>query len=190
MRKLGPTLRAAVIAASAALLSACAASGVVVYQDDVALQYSPLTLGLIGSGRHDLPVQVHGNPFAVSDQALAAAVVRGLQGHASGIPVNFTTAPQSRYPRGDYRTILVFDAPRGVSQWDLCRADDLSAIPTAPAGAPVVRVFAAYCQAELPLSWTAAQVANVPGPDSPRFDGLLGQVALAMFPSRNPANDN
>ena len=96
------SVRAAIVALSALLLQACAASGVVLYQTDVASQYSGSTLGLIGSGRHDLKVVVQGNPFAASDADLVDAVVDGLEGRTSGIPVKFSPTPENPFPRGDY----------------------------------------------------------------------------------------
>ncbi len=178
------TKRFGLAALAAVFLAGCAASGVTIYRTDVAQQYSPQTLGLIGSGKHDLQVDVGGNPFAVDEVALMAAVITGLEGRTGGIPVNFSGAPDNPYPRGNYRTVVVFNAPPSVSQWDVCRAADPAALSDPVASADLT-VFAAYCEAELPLSWAAARATDVPGPQSERIDQLMAQMALAMFPSRN-----
>ena len=195
------SVRTGLLALTALLLTACAATGVTVYQTDLAQQYNPATLGLIGSGKHDLGVAVTGNPFAADnatatdEAALVDAVIAGIQGHTGGIPVTFSATPANPYPRGDYRTVFVFNAARGVSQWDLCRAGDLAAVPTAviPAAAPgataEIRVFAAYCQGEMPLSWAGARAREVAGPRSETVSQLMSQIAIAMFPSRNRHRD-
>ena len=130
-------------------------------------------------------IDVGGNPFAADEVALMAAVVAGLEGRTGGIPVNFSAAPDNPYPRGNYRTVVVFNAPRSVGQFDVCRAADPKALSDHTVNGDV-SVFAAYCEGELPLSWAAARAKQVPGAQSERFDQLMAQMAQAMFPSRNP----
>ena len=172
----------------AALLSACALAGIRVRQD-VAHQYLPSTLGRIGTGEHQLRVDIRQKPFAVSDAEFAAEVVDGMQGATNGIPVNFATAPENPYPRGNYRTVLLFNPPPGTSSLQICKSQLDQIAPPGPLalvnGTPEIRLFGAYCQGDLALTRVSARAVDIDDPRSERFDQFMSQVSTSLFPPTN-----
>lgn len=113
-----------------------------------------------------------------------------MQGSTRGRVVNFSLSPANPYPRGDYRTVLLFNPPGRTVARRLCKSEQLDA--TAPAGplthvqsAGNVRVHGALCQGELALTWASGRSTQATSIGSPGFDQLIAQMTLALFPSEN-----
>ncbi len=179
--------------ATGVLLAGCALAGIRV-QQDIAHQYSASTLGRVATGDYQLKVDIRQKPFAIPDDIFAAAAVAGMQNRTPGAQVNFAANPTNTYRDNAYRTVLVFNPPPRTSSIGLCKQAKLDAIaPPGPLrlvdGLGEVSLVAAYCNGDLTLSRVSARATMVDGPDSEKFDQLMSQVALALFPSRNPNRD-
>lgn len=171
------------------LLTGCAALGTRI-SSDVAYQYQPEEIGAVASGQHQLKVDIRQKPFAIDDVTFSNAVVNAMQGSTRGRVVNFSLAPDNPYPRGNYRTVVLFSPPAGTVARQLCKSGPLDT--TTPPGpldlvpsAGEVRVQGALCQGELALSWASGRSSQATTIGSPGFDQLISQMTLALFPSEN-----
>ncbi len=175
------------------LAGGCALAGIRV-REDVAHQYSTSTLGRVATGDRQLKVDIRQKPFAIPDDAFATLAIAGMQNRTPGGQVNFSTNPTNPYRNNSYRTVLLFNPPPRTSSLLLCKQDRLDELaPAGPLrhvdGAGEVRLLAAYCNGDLTLTRVNASADAIDGPNSERFDSLMSQVALALFPSRNPNDD-
>ena len=181
------------VTATGILLAGCALAGIRV-QQDIAHQYSASTLGRVATGDYQLKVDIRQKPFAIPDETFAATALAGMQNRTPGARVNFATNPTNSYRDNAYRLVLVFNPPPRTSSIGLCKAAKLDAIaPPGPLrlvdGLGEVSLVAAFCNGDLTLSRVSARANMVDGPDSEKFDQLMSQVALALFPFRNPNRD-
>ncbi|MHA1565213.1 MAG: hypothetical protein ACTSX7_07880, partial [Alphaproteobacteria bacterium] len=180
-------------AAIAVLLAGCALAGIRVNQD-IAHQYSTSTLGRVATGDRQLKVDIRQKPFAMPDDRFGAIAIAGMQNRTPGAQINFSLNPENSYRNNSYRTVLLFNPPPRTSSIGLCKPAKLDALaPPGPLryvdGADEVRLVGAYCNGDLTLSRVSARALAVDGPNSEKFDQLMSQVALALFPSRNPHLD-
>jgi hypothetical protein len=133
--------------------------------------------------------QTYGGPVGLAvlgpEAPPAASVIAAMSGAGFGMPT--VLAP---YPTGSpYRVVLAFAPAAGVSSGRLC------AEPPKPDGAAAawhsgrVPVSAVLCRGDKVMSATDAIIALGQGPDDPVFRAGLAQIALALFPARNPNLD-
>jgi hypothetical protein len=179
----------AAVLAGGVLTTACAGQPVL-YNHFVNSGYSPSEFG-VGAGRKDLRTVLHGDPFGVGEAAFAAATIAILNRHQPFLqPTHFTTMPgENASPR--HRMVLIFDQPR-IPVFQLCRAR-LPAPPARPAGPvpePTLHVAAAFCLHGGELTAVQGKIDGVEGLNDPKFDRLLGQIVLALFPPVDPNDDD
>jgi hypothetical protein len=169
------------------VLAGCA-DPTVLYNQRVINRYSPTEFG-VAAGRKDLRTVVHGDPFAIGPEAFNAATVTTLNRHQPPPqPTHFTTEPgESANPA--YRLVLVFDAPR-LPNFQVCREPlPATAQEALDPGDGTLYVVAAFCLNQAALTAVNGKVSEVAGVDDPKFDRLLGQVVLALFPPYDPNRD-
>lgn len=132
----------------------------------------------------EVPTVVHGNPFAGDRAAFAQDVAARMKAPAyyAG-PVKFTAVENSRA----YRLAMVFNPSSTQVDISVCR-NQVSKTQGQLRGE--VRVLAAFCGGERVLSSVRGRVDGVTSTDDPRFQQLLDQVSLALFPIRSPDIDD
>lgn len=171
------------------LMAACAGQPVL-YNHFVYGGYSPTEYG-VGAGRKDLRTVLHGDPFGVGEAEFASATIAILNRHQPFLqPTHFTTTPgENASPR--HRMVLIFDQPR-IPVFKLCRAQlpALPAKPAEPAPEHTLHVSAAFCRHGGELTAVQGKIDGVAGVDDPKFDRLLGQIVLVLFPPIDPDDDD
>jgi hypothetical protein len=166
------------------LLAACG-DAPQVYNEEATVAYSPTEFGRAAGGRELLTV-VRGDPFALGAERFAEQVVTALARHPPRPqPTTFTLEPG---PGADpsYRALFLFDAPPAALQGELCAQPP--AVPVVDPGGRV-RVLAAFCREGRLLTKVTGEIPRADGPDDARFDALLSQVVLALFPLTEPTRD-
>jgi hypothetical protein len=168
------------------MVTGCAGS-TFLYNHRVENSYSPARFG-VAAGRKDLETVVSGDPFGMGQERFAAATLAVLNRHEPWPqPTNFTLEPGESANRA-YRVVLVFDAP-GVSTIRICQETAPRATQEAETDG-ALHVAAAFCLNRGEMTAVKGKVADVEGIDDPRFDRLLGQVVLALFPPFDPNEDD
>lgn len=162
----------------------CADTGVVLSPTSFYGAYTPTVLNYSATSGGML-VEVVGNPFDVPKSDLERSITGSMSGYQYGPHVNFITTPGEGF-RSPYRIVLVFDPTRGYTESKLCR--DSGTIQ--PGTGDVVKVHAALCAGDQPLTGVSGQVAKVTGPDDPRFRRLISQIAMNLLPPTNPDHRN
>ena len=179
----------AAVLAGGVLMAACAGQPVL-YNHFVNSGYSPTEYG-VGAGRKDLRTVLHGDPFGVGEAEFASATIAILNRHQPFLqPTHFTTTPgENASPR--HRMVLIFDQPR-IPVFKLCRAPvPAPPAPLAePAPARTLHVSAAFCLHGGELTAVQGRIDGVEGVDDLKFDRLLGQIVLALFPPVDPNDDD
>ena len=168
------------------LVSGCAGP-TVLYNHSVYNRYSPVEFG-VAAGRKDLKTVVYGDPFGMGHERFAEASVAVLNRHdPPPQPTNFTLEPgESANP--SYRVVLVFDAP-DVPTIRLCQEPPPRGAQSA-GNDGTLYVAAAFCLNQGELTAVKGKVADVETVDDPKFDRLLGQVVIALFPRSDPNQDD
>jgi len=166
-----------------ALLAGCV-DGVTLGAPDFAHQYRPTEMGHIGAER-DLRVEMYNNPYPDVDRRDVEAAIQATMRRAPTVqPLQFSFTPdENALP--NYRVVLLFDAYRPVAGRDLC--DDAIRAKYTPE--PVegrIRMSAAFCQSEIPLTQISGRVSEPNGYDGERFQSLIMEVTKQLFPLRNP----
>lgn len=166
------------LAALASPLAACT-SGDITYGGYYDSLYRPGEVAL-AAYQGEVPVRVLGKAFAVEDSRFRAAVIAAMQEKNSGPKLHFTEAepPERKY---DYRVTVAFGAA-GLGYNDLC----LEALPAPPAAAEGVQARAAFCIGTRLISEISGRLLAASGPDDPRFQRLIGQMVLELFPPYDP----
>jgi len=152
-------------------------SGVTTYSNNYDA-YSP-SFFVYAAADRDFLVQVQGNPFGISDDALADSVVAAMQGHNRGPRTRFVTKPTDS-TRPDYRAVIVFEPAPTLRPQDVCQGR----APTAPAktaSRATVELLAVFCGPDRVFSSLQAK-APVKAPDDDAFKRLFTQVTLELFP--------
>jgi hypothetical protein len=176
--------RRALALALPALLAGCGEAPQI-YNQEVTVAYSPTEYGQAAGGG-ELPTVVRGDPFGIGAGRFAEAVVAALARHPPRPqPTTFTLEPGPD-ARTAYRAVLLFDAPPAAVQSELCARPP--AVPVVDPGSRV-RVLAAFCRDGRLLTRVTGEIRRADGPDDARFDALLSQVVLALFPLAEPTRD-
>ncbi len=125
---------------------------------------------------NEIRTRIWGQPFAASEEETERVVLGAMRRGFNNDGFRFSTAPAAQARYRPYVTVL-FNGPlygRGF----VC-----SELPTAqPAPAPGrVRVVAAMCRGNTPLTSAVGELASVESADDPRFVKLMNEVARKVF---------
>ena len=126
-------------------------------------------------------VEVVGNPFDAPKADLERSITGAMAGSHFGPRVDFVTTPPEDF-RSPYRIVMVFDSEQGYTVLKLCSQTD----SITPAATESVRVHTALCAAEKPLTGVSGRVADVTGPQDPKFRRMISQITTNLLPPFNP----
>ncbi len=165
-----------------ALLSAtaCSTNNVVVSPTNFYGAYTPTALNYAAT-RGGILTEVTGNPFDAPQEDLEQAITQAMTGSHFGPRVAFITTPPEDFA-SPYRVVMVFDAAQNHTNLKLCRFDH----GIDPQTGEKVRVHAAFCANESPLTAVSGEVGDASGPGDPRFRQLIRQITVNLFPPFNP----
>ena len=165
-----------------ALLSAtaCSSDPTVLSPTNFYAAYTPTVLNY-ASTRGGMLTEITGNPFDVPQEDLDRAITQAMRGAHFGPTVDFITTPPEDYTV-PYRVVMVFDAAQGHTEAKLCRSEP----GIKPQTGDRVRVHAALCAKESPLTGVSGSIVEADGPDDPRFRRLIRQITTNLFPPDNP----
>jgi len=163
-----------------AALAGCSGTGIIDY---VHLEpgYRAQQFAYAAGGR-DLRADVQGNPFAMPQDEFDAAVTDSMQGAHFGEPTNFTTTPGDS-ARDGYRVRLLFKGPSASSGRIVCAGEPAVVGPSRESGN--VRLLAAFCNGDYPLSYLSAHVSGIQDARDPAFRDFIRQVTTNLFPPQN-----
>lgn len=169
------------------LLIAGCSDATVLYNNFVHSRYHPIEFG-VGAGRKDLKTVIHGDPFAMGQTDFAAATIDVLNRHQPFLqPTHFATTPgENASP--NHRMVLLFNQPI-VALYALCR-EPLPASKADTETSGTLHVAAAFCLNQGVLTSVQGKVDKVDGIEDPKFDLLLGQIVLVLFPPIDPNDDD
>ncbi len=157
------------------------------YGQSIRSSYSPTEFGY-GAARRDLWTQFRGDPFELGDGTFQAAMIDILAHHPpKPQPTNFTTDPDETADT-DYRVVFIFDPPTSFLRSQLCRLP--IELPSGGAQTKPLRVAAAFCRNEGPLTSIRGELDFVESIEDPAFDALIGQMIDGLFPNFNPDQDD
>ncbi len=141
------------------------------------------------SGGRDTLVVVRGNPFNMDQKAFEKAVIDAMQGQNWGPRTNFTAGPSETAGKG-FRVVMLFNGPKTVLTGELCRTPEKFG---SGKGGEELRVRAAYCNKDVPLTEVNAWTDPVAGTKAPNFARLVIRTTRELFPLPfrfyNPARD-
>ncbi len=165
-----------------ALLSAtaCSTNTVVLSPTNFYGAYTPTVLNY-ASTRGGILVDVTGNPFDDPQEDLEQAITQAMTGAHFGVRVAFITTPPEDFA-SPYRVVMVFDAAQNHTNLKLCRFDH----GIDPQTGEKVRVHAALCTNESPLTAVSGEVGEASDPGDPRFRQLIRQITVNLLPPFNP----
>ncbi len=130
------------------------------------------------SRHHTLPVVFLGNPFAVSDDALKAALVPALRNPMRRGRLDFIAIDGERPPSG-YVVVVAFDPPSGVRLDGVCMAPTSLGPDRRPGE---LRLLALLCRGDTPLAQVQGTMAAPDGPGDPAFIDLARRVVRGLAP--------
>lgn len=96
-------------------------------------------------------------------------------------PAKYVTGPSEKARQAMY-VVLVFNPPLSYDGHDACAKKDQGGSPVSGE----VRLVAAYCSTVHMLSEVTARATDVSGPNDPRFEQLIHQTMIQLFPTRPP----
>ena len=168
-----------------ALLSAtaCSTNNVVVSPTSFYGAYSPTVLNYAAT-HGGILTEVTGNPFDAPQEDLEKAITQSMTGSHFGPRVAFVTTPPEDFA-SPYRVVMVFDAAQNHTNLKLCRFDH----GIDPQTGEKVRVHAALCANESPLTAVSGEIAGASGPGNLRFRQLISQITMNLLPPFNPDRD-
>ena len=161
--------------------SAWSMGGVVISSTSYYPGYKPTVLNYAATHGGVL-TEVLGNPFEVPKDDLERIIVQVMAKSHFGPAVAFVTTPPDNF-LSPYRVVLLFDSKPGYTALKLC-GYDAEANPPQTNG--VLRVHAALCANEKPLTAVSGYLARESSPDDARFRQLIGQITTLLFPPRDP----
>lgn len=161
-------------AAGALLLASCAGQSTVHYSRIYNDSWRDFFAGAEGT---EFLAVVWGNPFNADKAATDSVVVETAEQAFNRSGYHFSTKPATVNPLVPYLAV-VFNAgvsPSGLACGDLSRLE-----PRPPANGHVT-MEAALCRGGTRLTGAKGSVADVKGPDDPRFRAFAYQVANKVF---------
>jgi hypothetical protein len=157
-----------------------AAQAAVITHDEIHIQYTWEEFFGAADGK-EFQVQIRGNPFPISTEALNQAVLSKLQKRSVGPRTTWTVKPDREAAPDQYRLVLVFGAANQLG-FTLCQElPKLNPPPAKVAGG--VQLAAAYCRGPDPMTEAYARTDSA-SPDDASFDQLFGQLMPVLFPRR------
>ncbi len=160
--------------------TACSTNTVVLSPTSFYAAYTPTVLNYAAT-HGGILTEVTGNPFDAPQEDLEQAVTQSMTGSHFGPRVAFVTTPPEEFS-SPYRAVLVFDAAQHHPELKLCRFDH----GINPQTGDKVRVHAALCANESPLTAVSGEVGEASDPGDPRFRQLIRQITVNLFPPFNP----
>jgi hypothetical protein len=127
--------------------------------------------------------QVVGNPFDAPKEDLERTIAHVMAISHFGPHVPFVITRPENFV-SPYRVILLFDNRRGYTTVKLCSQDPST---FEPAWNGKLRIHAALCANEKPLTSVFGHIASADDPNDPRFRKLIGQITHGLFPPYDPA---
>jgi hypothetical protein len=132
---------------------------------------------------------VTGDPFGVGRERFDEAVTEAMYGHHFGPAMEFVTDPTEDLNR-HYKVVMMFDAPLSTGGRAVCNVSPTvqpasATTAAAPTADQPVRVVAAFCRDNLPLTELAGVMART-GVEDPAFHRFVGQMTMQLFPANNP----
>lgn len=140
------------------------------------------------ASRGAIPVTVAGSALGLNRRSLTEVVVRDMQGADWSPHARFTARPGPGAAK-IYSYAMMFNGPGEATGSALCaQPQAMSSIPptpgrTAESGSGAVILVAALCRYNVATMGVTARVANVSGPDDPKFRSL---VRAAVFELTRP----
>jgi hypothetical protein len=169
--------------ATVLLLGGCA-SETLVYNEQLSPAYRPTEYGY-GAGGRDFTTVILGNPFQLGEQAFQEQFVALLNRTQPILqPTHFTTTPGPS-ARPIYRVVFLFNR-KDVLPNAMC-AQPLD-VPAVDLG-KTVRVTAAFCRWQGYLSTVTGEV-QADRIDDPKFESMISQMILLLFPPFDPSEDD
>lgn len=177
------------LALSAILLSGCALSGPTRISHNTINPGYGLNEVYYAGASGAMRTVVTGDPFGIGRERFDEAVTEAMYGHHFGPDMEFVTEPSDDLNR-HYTVVMMFDAPLSTGGRAVCEASPQlqpAAATTAatPAADQPVRVLAAFCRGDQPLTELAGVMARS-GADDPNFRAFVAQVTMRLFPASNP----
>ena len=160
---------------------ACSPGTVVLSPTNFYVTYTPSVVNS-AAATGGMLVEVVGNPFDVAKADLERTITDDMRGAHFGPPVDFVTVKPEGF-RSPYRIVMVFDDTQGYTTAKLCK-EGTSVEPGT--GGEFVKVHAALCAGEQPLTGVNGRVGEVTSPDDPKFRQLIRQITTNLLPPYNP----
>ncbi len=130
-----------------------------------------------GSGNSEFLAVVWGNPFGADQAQTNAVVLDSVDQAFNRANYSFSTNPANVDPLVPYVSVLF--NPGSAASGLPCA--DLTQLRPSQAPSGNVRVHAALCRGGTPLTGARGYVENVAGPNDPRFEDLMYQIAVELF---------
>lgn len=174
------------LAMSAALLTFAAACANQTVLRPVKLEnYDPQDLFYL-AGKGPVKTEVIGNPFNEAKPRVDSVTTAAMTGSTFQPKLAFQTEvpPEQNSP---YHVVMVLDAPANARPEKLCANPEDSFRPAAtqPGGADM-RIVAVYCVNDRRLSSIAGRGPRPESSSDPRFQKLIQEATLNLFPLDNP----
>lgn len=142
-----------------------------------------------------MPVVVVGNPFALPQADVDAAVIAAMQGQTFGAQVRFVPAEGESRTTG-YAVVMLLDSIGGVRGNTACAWRGRLAYPatdatpdSTPTQAPIdtepTTLLAAFCGNADARSWAFSTTGAVKSPYSEHFRELVARTTMSMLPPRD-----
>jgi hypothetical protein len=165
------------------LLGGCAGQ-TLVYNEQLSPAYRPTEYGY-GAGGRDFTTVIVGDPFQLSEEQFQEQFTALLNRHQPILqPTHFTTTPGPT-ARPIYRVVFLFNT-QTVLPNQMCRAP--FEVPAVDLG-ETVRVNAVFCRWQGYLSTVTGEV-QADRIDDPKFESMIGQMILLLFPPIDPSEDD
>jgi hypothetical protein len=178
------TMRGTFVGLATVLLLGGCADQTLVYNEQLSPAYRPTEYGY-GAGRRDFTTVIQGDPFRLGEQEFQEQFVALLNRHQPILqPTHFTTTPGPS-ARPIYRAVFLFNS-KAVLPNQMC------AVPlNVPAVEldKTVRLTAVFCRWQGYLSTVTGEV-EVDSIDDPRFESMIAQMILLLFPPFDPSEDD
>lgn len=166
---------------------ACGLAGCsrVTYNAMISPAYRPYVYGY-GAGRRDLATVIRGNPFDLAQEQFEARLLDKLNSRPTMLqPTHFTATPGPS-ARPEFKAVFLINAEIRLAN-RICRNPD--AAPPADLGT-TIRITAVFCRYRGFLTTVTGEVQGVEQIDDPRFDALLTELVILLFPPTDPTKDD